>query len=768
MFEASLQVNSPAQFYHAQGSEVSHTSHSEASALAGVREMLALLGRQNDPDEAVHLRAIHPVTKKAESLTLAIFHQAFSLNRDGWNLYLVPNRGGNSKVEITECCALFFEYDDRPKQEQLDIWKGLGLPEPTFQNDTGGKSIHQYFVLDPSISKDQWEELQRRLLALAKESDQNLKDPCRVMNCAGSFKYASQKHVDLGLAEEAGELMGISQIISSNGTTYTVADLEAVLPSLEGGSYLPKIFSKPQKDLSDAEQEHNKDKALEALRCLPAADYEDYGSWLKVGMALHSIDEGFLSNWVEWCRPMSNFDEPEFVQKWESFSEKEPGEGVGIGTLIKEAKKHGYSEPVRAIAPPEHGGLPGLIEAVGSFQEPDENGEQRPAPRMNAGAVMTLLEKRLGSHLKLNDLARVYEFDGVPLPEDETMVSYGDMQQKGWNIEQKAWLDGLLRVAQKYRYDPVLDYLQYLEKAADVEPVDINKIATNYLETESDLSDQMMKVALLGAVARRFEPGCQFDSVVVLKGDQGIRKSTFWKTLCSPAWFCDSTPNDTKEMKMNMHSCWIFELAELENVTSKKGVGELKAIITIASDMIKKPYGRNVERDDRRSIMVASVNGDDFLRDPSGNRRFQVISLPQKAQKKEFIPVELVARDRDRIWKAAIVAYRAGEKPMLSLEHQELSNQKNKGYLPEDLCEQKLDKWLSGLNEYGRQESPPRQCFTTFDALKGLGFGLDEERKLGRREQMRMAALLQTKGFLKDAQQKTINGVRGYYWRQSE
>ena len=159
--------------------------------------------------------------------------------------------------------------------------------------------------------------------------------------------------------------MGISHIISSNGTTYSVAELQAVLPSLEAGSYLPKTFPKSQKDLSDAEQEHNKDKALEALRCLPVAEFEDYGNWLKVEMALHSVDEGFLSNWVEWCRPMSNFDEPEFVQKWDSFKKKEPGEGVGIGTLIKEAKKHGYSEPIRAIAPPEHGGLPGLIKTVG-------------------------------------------------------------------------------------------------------------------------------------------------------------------------------------------------------------------------------------------------------------------------------------------------------------------------------------------------------------------------------------------------------------------
>ena len=536
---------------------------------------------------------------------------------------------------------------------------------------------------------------------------------------------------------------------------------------LEADSYLPKTLPNPQKDLSDAEQEHNRQKALAALKCLPPADFESYGDWLEVGMTLHSVDEGLLNDWVEWSRPMSNFDEEEHLQKWDSFNEKEPGKGVGLGSLIQWAKPHGYREPIRAIAAPESGGLSGLIKTVGLFpQELDENGEQRPAPRLNAGAVMTLLEKYVGSHLKLNELARVYEFGGVALPEDETLVSYADMQQQGWNIEQKPWCDGLLRVAQKHRYDPVLDYLQYLEKADDVEPVDINKIATNYLNTESNLSDQMMKVALLGAVARRFEPGCQFDTVVVLKGDQGIRKSTFWKILCSPLWFCDSTPKDNKEMIMNMHSCWIFELAELENVTSKKGSGELKALITTASDMIKKPYGRNIERDNRRSIMVSSVNGDDFLRDPSGNRRFQVISLPQKAQKQEFIPVELVARDRDRIWKAAILAYRAGEKPMLSLENQELSNQQNKGYLPEDMWSSKLDKWLLGVNEYG-PDKEPNEYFTTLDALKGVGFN-SLEVKLGRREEMRMAALLQTKGFLKDDQQKTINGVRGYYWHQSE
>lgn len=123
--------------------------------------------------------------------------------------------------------------------------------------------------------------------------------------------------------------------------------LEALL---EAESCLPKTFPKPQKDLSDAGQEHNKDKALEALKCLPAAAFEAYDSWLKVGMALHSVDEGFLSNWVEWSRLMSTFDEEECLQKWSSFSEKEPGEGIGLGSLIEQAKKYGYKTSTRSAS----------------------------------------------------------------------------------------------------------------------------------------------------------------------------------------------------------------------------------------------------------------------------------------------------------------------------------------------------------------------------------------------------------------------------------
>ena len=58
---------------------------------------------------------------------------------EGRGIYVVVNDGGDTDSEITGCRAFFCEWDDRPKEQQINAWKDLGLPEPTLQIDTGGK-----------------------------------------------------------------------------------------------------------------------------------------------------------------------------------------------------------------------------------------------------------------------------------------------------------------------------------------------------------------------------------------------------------------------------------------------------------------------------------------------------------------------------------------------------------------------------------------------------------------------------------------------------
>jgi hypothetical protein len=99
------------------------------------------------------------------------------------------------------------------------------------------------------------------------------------------------------------------------------------------------------------------ERALEMLACLPPADFQSYDRWLEVGMALHSVDPGLLSAWVDWSRGMDTFEETECLLKWESFK----GGGVTIATLHHHAKAYGYRST------PKGGGVPD----VGKIPEPD-------------------------------------------------------------------------------------------------------------------------------------------------------------------------------------------------------------------------------------------------------------------------------------------------------------------------------------------------------------------------------------------------------------
>jgi len=315
--------------------------------------MLALFGRQNDPDGSVHLRAIHPVKGKAIPLTLAEFKKAFSLNKTGWNLYLVPNRGGNNDAAITECVDLFLEYDDRPKEQQVEIWKELELPQPTFQVATGGKSIHHHWVFDESINPEQWKALEERLLQHASESDQSIGNPSRVMALAGQIKWPKQKYVDAGLVKELGQPMGISSIINSSGQTYPAAVFDQLLPALERkkepSSFIPKGFKETGKRQFEPS---SWEEIQKALTCIPPrksgqkdidnggpGSYENYRNalWgsIKAAEAVGRTREEVIQLWEEHS-PSSECD-------WDIEQvANSGGDQVEADSFWWLAKQHGY------------------------------------------------------------------------------------------------------------------------------------------------------------------------------------------------------------------------------------------------------------------------------------------------------------------------------------------------------------------------------------------------------------------------------------------
>jgi predicted P-loop ATPase len=95
------------------------------------------------------------------------------------------------------------------------------------------------------------------------------------------------------------------------------------------------------------------------------------------------------------------------------------------------------------------------------------------------------------------------------------------------------------KVADDRRFHPVRDYLNALPAWDGIKRVDdlfIKRLSaddTNYVKA-------VTRKTLVAAVARIYHPGTKFDTVLVLDGDQGIGKSTMWKSLAGDEYFSDA------------------------------------------------------------------------------------------------------------------------------------------------------------------------------------------------------------------------------------
>src|SRR5688572_22748906 len=101
--------------------------------------------------------------------------------------------------------------------------------------------------------------------------------------------------------------------------------------------------------------------------------------------------------------------------------------------------------------------------------------------------------------------------------------------------------EALRLVASEKRFHPVRDYLEALKwdglpRIATL-PHDVLRIPA--AAPWHTLSRALVRRWLIAAVARAMQPGCKVDTVLILCGPQGKKKSTFFAAL-GAGWFTDS------------------------------------------------------------------------------------------------------------------------------------------------------------------------------------------------------------------------------------
>ena len=335
---------------------------------------------------------------------------------------------------------------------------------------------------------------------------------------------------------------------------------------------------------------------------------------------------------------------------------------------------------------------------------------------LDTGNLSELLSTIYKNRIRYNLLTLKIELDDQPIEAGFIKLFYVFLSEMGWACSYKFAQDALLWAASKNKYHPIVEFLENLENDKQIIPADINKISSTYLGTdiEDSLYNNMMKVNLIGMVRRVLERGCKHDTCLVLKGSQGIGKSSFWRILAGDEWFCDTQQDNIKDMSLNIQTNWIFELAELDGMTNKKDAAQIKSLLSSSTDNFRRPYEALTEKHPRPSIFVGTCNRGDFLADSTGSRRFHVIDLGDNP-----IDLELVQNDKYKIIKGAVIAYRNGAKNYLSPIDQLASNNNNLNYEQQHPFMDAFITWLKDPREH-HSENGKTYWGDKVDLTKGI------------------------------------------------
>lgn len=166
---------------------------------------------------------------------------------------------------------------------------------------------------------------------------------------------------------------------------------------------------------------------------------------------------------------------------------------------------------------------------------------------------------------------------------------------------------------------------------------------------------------MMAAVRRLRQPGCKFDNVLVLQGDQGAGKTSALSIL-GGEWFGegDLLRMNTQQIQEALERVWIWDLAELGGLQHAE-TEKSKAIISRQCDIGRGAYQRRVKRQRRHSVLTMTTNLDSYLQDSTGNRRFWIVRVGK-------INLKALRRDRDQLLAEAIALEATGKSLVLPKE----------------------------------------------------------------------------------------------------
>ena len=266
--------------------------------------------------------------------------------------------------------------------------------------------------------------------------------------------------------------------------------------------------------------------------------------------------------------------------------------------------------------------------------------------------------------------------------------NYGTFSQRNFDI-------AVAKVTDDRSYHPIREFLQALPEWDKVERVDT--LLIDYLgAADNKYVRAVTRKTLCAAACRVLNPGCKFDTMLVLNGSQGIGKSTLIARL-GGEWFSDSLSlNDTKDKTAaeKLQGYWILEIGELAGLR-KAEVETLRSFLSRQNDIYRASFGKRTTPHPRQCVFFGTTNAESgYLRDTTGNRRFWPVKTLGGGSKCSW---DITREEVLQIWAEVMHYVKEGEKLYLDPEVEALAKVEQREAMESDEREGLVREYLEAL-----------------------------------------------------------------------
>lgn len=506
----------------------------------------------------------------------------------------------------------------------------------------------------------------------------------RVLRVPGTYNYKCGR-----------ENAPMCTIVEVNDVRFTPSDMDARLDAFEptkptkptkkktiqGDSPLmkPKVIP-----LNPLDKPSEQERALAMLRYVPAAN-QTYEDWTACGMILKNNGNS-VSDWEQWSRDDDRFKLGECEQKWKTFSDNG---GLTIATLHDFASKlYGYSERAfqsdwyamhnthkrkkpnaqeLALRLAELKQQPQSAERdkeiISTIREmctwnfkKNEDGE---IVRTTIKPTIANLDLIFEHDPNLNKLFGFDEFQGKIIFLRPAIWHDTDKTGEGWQDSDDAELrnylrrnyaelkdrqlieDSVIGQASQNAFHPVKKFYETLPTWDGSNRADT--VFVKFLGAEdTEYTREVTFKWLLGAIARMYHAGCDFQWAPVLQGAQRIGKSKLVKMLgglegVNPSGYSWHVAlKDSVDDSHALDALQIGGIIEIEEFSAARRaeINALKSFISANADTRREAYAKHATTKKRHCVMIVTCNDQQFLRDPTGNARFWIIKCTQQKFKR--------------------------------------------------------------------------------------------------------------------------------------